>query len=64
MNMWRKPTRLEELTISHFLNYPISNTRVVVHSILDDGDSLLANIEIIKLLNDGKLKYKLRRIIL
>ena len=64
MNKWRKSTRLEELTISHFLNYPIYNTRVVVHSILDDGDSLLANIEIIKLWNDGKLKHRLKRIIL
>lgn len=64
MNKWRKPTRLEELTISHFLNYPILNTRVIVHSILDDGTSLLANVEIIKLWNDGNLKYKLRRIIL
>ncbi len=64
MNKWRKSTRLEDLIISHFLNYPISNTRVVVHSILDDGDSLLANIEIIKLCNDGKLKHRLKRIIL
>ncbi len=60
--MWRKPTRLEELTISHFLNYPILNTRVIVHSILDNGNILLANIEIVKLLSDDRIIHRFKRI--
>ena len=64
MNMWRKPTRLEELTISHFLNYPILNTEVIVHSILDNGNILLANIEIVKFLSESRVIHRFKRIIL
>ena len=64
MNKWRKPTRLEGLTISHFLNYPILNIRVIVHSILDNGNILLANIEIVKFLSDSRVLYQFKRIIL